>query len=292
MRIAVHNDDIDGISCAALLLMVYPDAEIDFLSVTEAAETEKPYDIIADLPKSKNAKINIDHHETNLEKLKKDNRLTSRDLIEPDSPSAARLVARYFNLNSKIAREIVEIADLADTGHLDGDLYKLDKLVKFYVNDDKMLKRLALILTKNGKNFVNDREFQILWENVSNIINKNMEKINRALDELLSKKAKYAIVLLSDSIPYLLAKDIAHMFLQKKGRAIAVFYRDPTTGRRRVSFRISEKCNIEANKIAEKLNGGGHKKAAGAVLDNEDSAVSTVLEEFSKKDAVVIAIVR
>ncbi|MGQ4892309.1 MAG: DHHA1 domain-containing protein [Candidatus Njordarchaeia archaeon] len=289
MRIAVHNDDIDGISCAALMLLIYPDADIDFLSVTEAMETEKPYDIVADLPKPKNAKVNIDHHKTNLERLKNEGRLGPKDLIDPEAPSAAGLVAKYFNLDSHVAREIVEMADLADTGHLDGDLYKLDKLIKFYVNDNKTLKRLALILAKKGKKFPEDKEFQVLWENVSKIIQENYEKIEKALNELVKKKAKYALVILSDSIPYILAKDIAHLFLQKNGRAIAVFYRDPTTGKRRVSFRISNKCDIEADNLAERLGGGGHKRAAGAILDNEDSAILTVLEEFSKKDVVAIA---
>ncbi len=287
MKVAVHNDDIDGISCAALILLKHPDAEIHFLSVTEAQETNEEYDIVADLPKPKNAKINIDHHESNLERLKSENRLSPQDLIDPTSPSAARLVAKYLGLESNIAKEIVEMADMADTGHLDEDLYKLDKVIKYYVRDEKMLRVLAEILSKKGRKFVEDKTFQELWKNVESKLTEGKKRIEKGLSQLKESKVKLALVLVSDDIPYFLAKDIAHLFLENGGYAIAVIYRDPNTGFKRVSFRISKECKIQANKIAEEIGGGGHEKAAGAILNNVEYALARILERFGEHGPVV-----
>ncbi len=289
MRVAVHNDDIDGIASAALILIKYPNADIDFLSVTEAMETEESYDIVADLPKSKNAKVNIDHHESNLERLKREGRLNPTDLIDPSSPSAARLVARYLGLeNNPIAKEIVEMADYADTGHLDDELYKLDKVIKYYLRDKKILREVATILSKKGKNFSEDQVFQALWNNVKTKIDKSKEKIDKGLEELREKKAKLAVVLIGDDVPYFLVKDIAHKFIDIGGYAIAVFYRDPNTGKPRVSIRVSNRFNFYANKLAEELGGGGHEKAAGAILDNKELSVFKTLERFGEHGPVII----
>ncbi len=288
MKVAVHNDDIDGISCAALLILAFENPEIDFLSVTEAQETDVHYKVVADLPKTENCDINIDHHETNLENLRKTGRLSKMDLIDPSAPSAAKLVAKYFKLDSQIAKEIVEMANKADVGELDDDLYKLDKVIKFYVNDDKTLARIAKILAKKGRSFINDREFNALWLKVSREMKRSLTLINNAFKKLETSKSKYAVIILKDNIPYFLAKDLAHKFINGKGLAAAVIYKDPNTGMDRLSIRVSKKCDVKANKIAEKLGGGGHEKAAGAILRDKNYAILKILEEFAKRDMVSI----
>ncbi len=288
VKIAVHNDDIDGIACAALFLRKFPNAEIKFLSVDEAKRTSEIFDYIADLPKSPNAKINIDHHESNLERLRKEKKLSPNDYIDPSSPSAAHLVAEYLGLRDDISKQIVEMADRADRGKLNGELYKLDKLIKLYVRDQKMLRKLAEILASKGANFSSDPVFQALWSKLERELVESEKRINKVLERLKKSGAKYALVLQNDSIPYFMAKDIAYKFLELGGHAIAVFYRDPNTGLHRVSIRIGEKCEIVANKITEKLGGGGHRKAAGATFHDLNYAVGVIASEFGSKGFVVI----
>jgi len=288
VNIAIHNDDIDGIACAALFLKKFPDAVIKFLSVDEAKKTNEFFDYIADLPKSPNAKINIDHHESNLERLKDENKLSQNDYIDPSAPSAAHLVAEYLNLKDNISKQIVDIADKADRGKLEGDLYKLDKLIKLYVRDQKMLRKLAEILASKGANFSSDPLFQALWNKIEGELSKSEKRINKALERLKKSGAKYALVIQANSIPYFMAKDIAYRFLKEGGHAIAVFYKDPNTGLHRVSIRVSEKCDIAANKITEKLGGGGHQKAAGATFQDLNYAIGIIASEFGSKDLVAV----
>lgn len=288
VKIAVHNDDVDGLACAALFIKKYPDAEIHFLSVEEARESNEYYDFIADLPKSNNAKVNIDHHESNLRRLKEEKRLSQKDLIDPNAPSAASLVAKYLGLEDEISQEIVEIANKADRGVLEGDVYKLDKLIKRYLRDQKILLQLAKILSKHGRGFSSTPFFRSLWHNLKKEIEKANSLIKSAISELEASKAKYAIILQNSNIPYFMAKDIAYEFLNSNGKAVAVFYKDPNTGLNRVSIRISKDCDIDASQLAERLGGGGHNKAAGAVFRNLEWGLGIILEEFGRLGPVVV----
>jgi len=286
MKVAVHNDDIDGIASAALILHAHPNANIKFLSVYEAQNTMEYFDYVIDLPKPINAKTNIDHHRTNYERLLSEKRLSPNDLIDPSAPSATCLVAKYFNLNSNIAREIVDMANKADTGHLDDKLMVLDKLIKYYVTDQKILRKLAEILSKKGKKFIEDDFIKALWSKVSRDLEKGERLIMENVNNLVKRKIEYAIVIIAPSIPYMLAKDAAYHFLKKGGKAVAVIYKDPNTGKDRVSFRIGDGCDIDASVLAERLGGGGHKKASGALLDNVANAILVILEEFSNRGIV------
>ncbi|MCD6491031.1 MAG: DHHA1 domain-containing protein [Candidatus Njordarchaeia archaeon] len=287
MKAAVHKDDIDGICCAALILLKYPNAKIDFLSVLEAKESLDYYDIVADLPKGKNTKANIDHHESNYKRLVEQNLLTTRDLIDPNAPSATRLLANYLDLtNNKIAIELVEMADLADTGNLDDTLYKLDKIIKSNLKKPENLLKIAKILASRGRDFINDPWIQKEWSVVSDYISRSIDYIKKLVNKAISRDIRYMIFDLRKRFPYFIAKDVAHEFLSKGGLAVAVTYLDPDTQKSRISLRISNSCDIHAGKLAEKFGGGGHEKAAGSIPENFEKAIYIILNEFSKKGLV------
>ena len=286
MRVATHCDDIDGIAAAALILRIYPDAEIRFLTVDQAKKTLENFDIVIDLPKPINAKINIDHHETNLERLVNENRLSPNDLVDPNAPSSTSLVAKYFDLNDEISKQLVELANKADTGNLSGETLILDKIIKYYVTDEKMLRKIAEVLATKGKDFLDDQFMKEVWEKIKRVVDEKKRLLDEKLKEVKRAKVKYLIAVLPTTFPYFIAKDLAYEFLKMGGNAVAVFYKDPHTGKDRVSIRVGEGCDIDARKLAEEIGGGGHKKAAGAIIRSIENATLKILEEFSKHGIV------
>ena len=292
MKIAVHSEDIDGISCAALFLLKYPNAEIKFLSVYEAENTDEEFDFAADLPKTKNSKINIDHHETNYVKLIKDGRISEKDLIDPAAPSAALLVMKYLNLESnKIAQEIVDIANKADTGKFDAKTRLLDKVIKLNIDNNEALRKIAEALAKFGKNYEKDPWLATQLRAAKEIMQRYESVINRTLRQLLSKKVKYAIFD-ATSIPFFMAKDLAQLFARKGGYLGVSVYIDPVTKSLRCSIRVSDSCNIKANKITEKLGGGGHEKASGALIKNISELIEQIIEHVEPNEFIAYVKVR
>ena len=160
MRAAVHASDIDGIASAALLLMRYPNIEIDFLTLRDI-KTKKEYDFVVDLPKLENGKINIDHHKTNYEKLLRDGQLSQKDLVDPNAPSAAQLLIKYLSLeNNSRAIEIASMANDSDQGKYDEKLYLLDKIIKCKSGDPETLYKIAELLIRRGRKFTKDEFFK------------------------------------------------------------------------------------------------------------------------------------
>lgn len=286
MKIAVHNEDIDGIACAALFLRKYPDAIIRFLSVYEAETSEESYDIIADLPKSKNAIINIDHHETNLRRLIKEKRLTEKDLVDPEAPSAASLVAKFLGLEEDpIAKEIVKIANRADTGLFDEKIIILDKIIKLNVKREDVLRKIAQVLAEKGGAFLKDSWLLKMAKEATEMVKKYNRRIEKIVNGLISKGIKYAIFDARE-VPFFIAKDFAQKFARAGGCLGASIYRDPGTQKIRVSFRVGA-CNIRANKLAEKLGGGGHEKAAGAIIDDVSALIRILIEDIAVNDYLI-----
>jgi len=293
MRVAVHISDCDGICSAALILRKYPNAEITFWTPVNIVNTDEYFDLVVDLPKPKNAKVNIDHHYTNFERLKREGRLTNTDKIDPKAPSAASLLIKYLHLEEDIiAQEIEEMASLADQGKLTNENLILDKLIKSSIKDHEFLRHLARVLSQKGKRFLEEEKIKQAWIN----LNKLYEQIKKVLEQTVDEfdlPARILVINERDVVPYYMAKDIAYMFFEKKGTdAVALIYNDPESPERtRISIRVNSSCDyINARTIAESLGGGGHIKAAGALFDSEVEAVAKIIDAMSNyapKNAVV-----
>ncbi len=268
MKVAVHSEDIDGISCAALFLLIDPNATIKFLTVYEANVTDEEFDFIADLPKCAKCRVNIDHHKSNLDRLIKSGRLSSRDLIDPSAPSAAMLVMKYFKLeNNPIAREIVEIANKADRGILTEKTILLDKIIKLHIRDQNYLLKIAEVLARMGSKFDSDNWFKKEAESAKRLLKKYEAVIESTLSRVLSRNLLFVIFDVR-KFPFFIAKDFAQRFAQNGGCVGISVYMDPLLNRLRCSIRVGRTCNFSADILASKLGGGGHEKAAGAILSD------------------------
>ncbi|MHA1859479.1 MAG: DHH family phosphoesterase [Candidatus Asgardarchaeia archaeon] len=286
MKAATHAVDCDGICSAALLKMKFPEIEIHFTTPEDIMKSEERFDIVVDLPKPKNAKVNIDHHISNYERLVREGRLEECDMIDPEAPSSAQLLIDYLKLRgNKIAEELVKIANISDTGKYDKTVLALDKLIKSSVDDRDFLEKLVEALTEYGASFLLDEDVKKRWEN----IRENYEKFIGRIKNLImdAPKAEFYFLDEVDSIPYYAAKDAWYILHELGAKVAVIVYRNPVKKDKiKVSLRVSEDFNFDARKFAEKFGGGGHKKAAGMNLD-EGALMIDLLRELGKLSSFV-----
>jgi len=296
MRAAVHASDVDGIVCAALILMKYPNSKLDFLTVGEALKTEEEYDLVVDLPKTKNAKVNIDHHISNYQRLLSEGRLSEDDLIDPTAPSAAHLLIKYLKLkDNPRAKELVEMADIADTGGYSKETYILDRIIKCNSNEPDKLMKIAWALIEHGKDFLNDEFMRLEWERIKKGVELGKEYSRRIINEALNKGVEILIVDLVKGFPKVAIADLQHDFLDRGGKIIIVINRMrdidkfcPSLKRNgnlvRFSMRVAKNFDFNIRELAEKIGGGGHPKASGAAVNESEygRALLTLIEELSK----------
>ncbi len=75
-------------------------------------------------------------------------------------------------------------------------------------------------------------------------------------------------------------EDAINLTLAIAGVEFAVIFVEQATGGCKLSFR--SRCNVQSNTIAEQFNGGGHKAAAGAFIE----------ESFEEGHAKVLDVIR
>lgn len=263
--VATHRDDIDGIASAALILKVYPDAFLIFTTPDKIIKMRIKFTIVTDLPKPPYCEICIDHHKSNYERLVKSSKLTDKDLVDPNAPSAAFLVAKYFGLDDKISREIVDMANRADRGDVDDNLSILDLIIKVNSSNQEKLKWIAQKLAEHGARIFSDEEFKKEIEKIQPLIDMR-NKIKRIVEGLLQREIEVAIFDCR-KISAALGRLPPTIFTKWGGKAsISIYYID--SGDLKVSVRVGN-ISFEANKFAERFGGGGHAKAAGIVVKNE-----------------------
>jgi phosphoesterase RecJ-like protein len=73
------------------------------------------------------------------------------------------------------------------------------------------------------------------------------------------------------------SEDIINMTLSVGGTQVAIIWVEQPTGGFKISFR--SRCAVDCSALAEKFGGGGHKKAAGAFLDEPLAAAQTKVLE-------------
>ena len=281
-RIAVHASDFDGIASAALIVLMKPSIKIDFLTVSEALNPHGTYDMVIDLPKIGTA-INIDHHKTNYERLISEGRLCKHDLVDPKAPSAAILVAKYFDIinNPHVAR-IVEMANRADLGDFDDKIYVIDKVIKCNSRNKENLYRVMWAVARYGENFEMDSWLQGEIQRIREIFDLCRKLSDGIAHYVLNIcKVHYLIVQVISGIPRICVGDIMHKFIENGGKVIVLIntmtgpdkYCPTLVGNTsnrffRVSIRSRDE-RFDARKILELFGGGGHKVAAGARIQRD-----------------------
>lgn len=302
-HVAVHASDLDGIASAALILLMKPTAKIDFLTVAEAKNCRNSYDLVIDLPKIGDA-INIDHHKTNYDRLVAEARLSEIDLVDPEAPSAALLVAKYFGiLGNKHVKNIVNIATKSDLGKFDDKIYVIDKIIKCNSRDKEALYRIAWAVAIHGKDFEKDEWLRSEIERIKKVFDE-CDRISRfVVDILLRKhKAKAVVLHVESSVPRICIGDVMHRYIESGGKIIVLIntmrekdkYCPSLTQNMgqpyaRISIRSRDK-NFDARKFLEQFGGGGHKVAAGAriSIDNLHEFFLFVFRELSNYSRYVV----
>ena len=285
--VASHRDDIDGIASAALILKLYPNAILIFTTPDKIVKMKTRFTIVVDLPKPPYCEICIDHHLSNYERLMRTGALSEKDLIDPNAPSAAFLVAKYFGLRDKISNEIVEMANRADSGDIDEKLSLLDLYIKLNASNQEKLKWVARKLADCGKGIFDDAEFKEEIRMVRPLLELR-NKILKLVDELLEKNVEVAIFDCR-KINSALSRLPPTVFTKRGGKvAISIYYID--SGDLKISIRVGA-TDFEANKFAEHYGGGGHPKAAGIVVKNEYVLAHLISDFVSKLKAYTVAYV-
>ncbi len=303
VRVATHASDVDGIVSAALILIKYPNAKIDYLTLKDLNSAMGiEYDLIVDLPKLPLAKANVDHHISNYERVTKNNLMTDKDLIDPAAPSAASLLIKYLNLeNNPRARKLVDLANIADTGGYSKKTYILDKIIKCHSKEPDILHKIAWILVEKGEEFLDDEWLKNEWKRISDFLEKGREISKKIVKDVLKRKVKNLIVDLIKGFPRLAISDLQWLFINKGGEVIVVINRmrdnDPicpslsknaNDDTARISIRVSKKSTFNGRELAEKLGGGGHVKAAGARVKASEyyNALGLIIHELSRNGIV------
>ncbi len=295
-RVAVHGSDLDGIASAAILLLLKPSLKIDFLTVSEALNPHASYDLVVDLPKIGNA-INIDHHKTNYEKLISEGRLNKEDLVDPNAPSAAMLVAKYFGIDTDpYVMKIVDMANRADLGQFDDKIYTIDKVIKCNSRDKESMYKIATAIAMYADNFDKDEWLQKEIDRIRGVFAICKRMAEEITDYVLKRCGIYYLIFqVVSGVPRICVGDIMHRYIEEGGKVIVLIntmegqdkYCPSLTSNMsnrffRVSIRSSDP-NFDARKILEMFGGGGHKVAAGARIQRGLLAefITMMLRELS-----------
>lgn len=209
---------------------------------------------VTELPSSMMV-INIDHHKTN-------NGDGKINLVDPSYPAVAQLLYDLFiEMGITITPEIAGnlfVGIYTDTSFkyegTNADTFRVaSELVKIYPQFSKMISDMQ------NSNTVKDIEFQGLA--FSSIETACSERI------LLSVIPFGAIE--SKKIPdvSISAGMISPKLLTVKGFDLYAVILEPRPNKIKISFRTSDADKYDVSLLATSLGGGGHKAAAGAVLD-------------------------
>ncbi|MHA1444868.1 MAG: DHHA1 domain-containing protein [Candidatus Hodarchaeales archaeon] len=273
MKIVTHID-FDGICSAALFIRKFgKNIDIIFASVQQAKQfsLEKlQVDYTCDLPKVHQS-INIDHHQTNFDDLLASNRLTSSDLVKPDTPSATDLVYQYLEFNNDlIADQIRELGHLADTACLPLEYKPLDIILNLNVDDSSFLRIISQLLAQEGKGILKTEWLKTEHEKVVTIYEKTREVIRKFL-KAHPLLPQFVVIDTREVIPGKLAKEVFQPFFERNAAIIALIYEKSSTDLTRVSFRVSksEQDKYNVSTVAKALGGGGHRMAAACTPDPE-----------------------
>ena len=275
--VAVHASDLDGLASAALIFLMKPSVKIDYLTVSEALNSYGGYDLVIDLPKIGDA-INIDHHKTNYDRLALEGRLSDMDLVDPNTPSAAILVARYFGIeDDPHVMKIVDMATKSDLGKYDDKIYAIDKVIKCNSRNKAKLHKIMLAIAMYADEPERDEWLRSEIERIRPVF-EICKKVSRSVTNVVLNELgiKYMVVHIASGIPRICVGDIMHDFMGSGGKVVVLIntMRDKDEycpsltenmgrSRARISIRSAEK-SFDAREVLEFYGGGGHRQAAGA----------------------------
>ncbi len=252
-----HSGDADGILSASIALRKFGDAEVE---LAEPYEIQRGgffnlynlirWDIAADLPCPKRAKLWVDHHKTNKP-------CGRRYVYDPSAPCAAVLVLKALGLeDDEVAGMFAQIAVQTDTANIrDKVAWKVYDAVKGSNHDGRLL--LVKLFAKQGLKALEHPTVQKFMEN------------GRSRRE---NSEKAALRIPEGTVPFIYIDKHGLVFarmmlwhLQLRGFKLMFTVRRVSPREWSISIGRGDD-SIDCSEIAEKLGGGGHSAAAGATV--------------------------
>ncbi len=262
LKVASHGEDLDGLFSASLIALMHPEnLEIRFTAPYEIKESLESFDIVLDLPPPKGGvRILVDHHESNLSLLSR----VRTAFIRPEYPSTARLlydIMREWEPQVEDFSSTVDLVDQTDTGNLDLSSALFTAAIRkiFKWRRPSLLKVVKDLLTYPPTTSNDLIKLPTVRKDVDLIEREYGDKLR----ELLSLEGGDAILVKMELLPSYLVPVV-----QLAARRYRFFGTITTgsDGALRLSLRSRDDSPLSALEVAERLGGGGHKNAAGALI--------------------------
>lgn len=262
LRVASHGEDLDGIFSASLVILVHPEGlAIKYTAPYEIRASQESYDLVLDLPPPKGGtRILVDHHESNFSLLDK----VEMVFLKPRYPSTARILYEIFKEWEPALEEFsatVDLVDRIDSGNMDPYSALFTAAIrKLFSKRRKNLLRVSEDLLSNPPTRSED-----LIELPS--VKREILLIHRGygskLDDLLSLQGGDALLVKIDGLPSYLVPVV--QLAAKRYRFFGTIT-SGSDGAFRLSLRSRDDSPLTALEVAERLGGGGHRNAAGALI--------------------------
>ncbi len=264
-----HGEDLDGIFSASLVHLAFlGQVEMKFMAPDESKISSKSYDITLDLPPTKGGTlILIDHHDSNGELLAR----AKKHIFDPKAPSTAELVFKGLvdECDPRI-EAAVRFTSEVDRGVMDEKTALFTSLVRriFRMRRERLAK-LSLELLKNpprtGEDLMSVPTISSEW----NLSKKEMEPVMLWAGKLGRLDLKNTVLIIDVrgfpgySTPYILYKT-------KDSADVLITLTEGKNGCIRSSIRSKDDSLISAIEIARRFGGGGHRNAAGMLINESD----------------------
>lgn len=262
LKVASHGEDLDGVFSASLVIALHPEElTVRYTAPYEIKVSQSNYDLVLDLPPPKGGtRILVDHHESNASLLDR----VEIAFLKPEYPSTARILYDVFRKWEPALDEFsttVDLVDRIDTGDMDFPS------ALFTASIRKIFKTRRADLLKVSRDLISNppsrSEDLTKLPTVRKEIQQILREYGRKLEDLITLKGGDALLVKIDGLPSYLVPVI-----QLAARRYRFFgtITSGSDGALRLSLRSRDDSPIAALEVAERLGGGGHRNAAGAMI--------------------------
>jgi len=299
-----HESDLDGLYCAAIGLLRYPQAMTIFLgygkenfqklgnfiySATHYSP-ERGVIIVADLGLNdeliepcrqifSDAVRNgwkimwVDHHPWSQEAIDAVKPLAEIILDFSNKKCAADLMCETLLPGNALASKLASMAHTMDFFTKDQYLTPISELIRYYQTFPDFYDRLSLLARKSTKGILWDAEMQSDYNDYVHLRNEAKEQVIATIQVRPVGKFKIAYV---QSSPYLQSSLFSEEVFTKTDADLVMFY----SAKGKVSIRRNNEA-ISCRAVAVNLpEGGGHDYAAGATFKSNPSDTVAVISEL------------
>ena len=310
-----HQHDVDGLFCGAILKNAFPDTLVfltnygyenmgraaDIIKFNVSRSSKSGTIVFSDLTVNSNVDLEpiekaaiqlksygwtlvwLDHHTWHEEVKRRVESFATLILSEDkEQKCSSELIVENFGLKKRTACErMAKFARIIDFRlppvHT---LPPLSEIITFYRSLPDSYRKLQMIVEKASRGIFWDEDLQQEYEN--QYIPLKEAAMTSAMKSLSIHEINGLPVAITES-PRILPKSLLseRIFEEKPNVIIAVLY----SPNGRISIRRKAYADIKCDKIAQRLNGGGHSyAAAGIIKDSVEQVLTTsrVVEELQK----------